>query len=327
MTNYISNQRVVQMGEGTAWETNVAPTIELSGIDSVTISPSIQTEIVRSYRGGIMPGRDFIEPRHEVDGCSIGGFAIYEQIPYWINLLQFAAEGTTRTWVAPTTAQLDPDLTTLVVGHAGATYGITSPVAKNLSFSWNWGEPLKWSMDLMGYNVVDDAFAALAETATASLTYITACQATTYIDIVTKLGDTEATNVMSGNININPNRKYLRRSGSCYPAGVYDSPYWDVTGNLILEADDTSIALADAVAAGGTRRMIRVAFASGGLSLTFDIAALLRVPSLLQDEDGLEVIDLQWELIEEGDFTSVPTGEMDGTFEITSVTTDADLWA
>ena len=327
MTNYISGQKVVQLGEGTAWATNVAPTLEMSGIDSLTLAPSIQNQVVRAFRGGIVPGRDVITPRHEVDGSSIGGFVIYEQIPYWINMLQFATEGLTRTWSAPTTAQVDPDLTQLVVGHAGATYGVTSATAKDMTFSWKWGEPLRFNMNLMGYAVTDDALAVLNETASASLTYALASECVTNIDVVTALGDTPATNVMGGTININPNRQYLKRSSSLYPAGVFDAPYWDVTGSLILEADATSIALADAVVAGASRRVFSIVFTNAAQTLTFNISALIKVPSLFTADGELETIDLQWDMIEEGDFTNDPTGEIDGTFQMISVTADADLWA
>ena len=133
----IKNQRMVQMGEETTWGTDVAPTVELSGIDpdAIQISPSIVTEIVRGARGGIVPGRDTITVRHEVQGCSIGGWVIYEQIPYWLNLLHFATEGVTRSYAAPTSAQVTPDLATLVFGLGDLVYNITSVRAASMTFT------------------------------------------------------------------------------------------------------------------------------------------------------------------------------------------------
>jgi hypothetical protein len=334
VTNYISNQKQIQMGEETTWGTNVAATVELSGIDSLVLSPSIVTEVVRAHRGGIVPGRDTVTARHEVQGCSIGGYVIYEQIPYWLNGLHFATEGTTRAYAAPTTAQVTPDLATLIVGYGDAVYNITSWVAGTTTFTWNWGEPLRFNIDLMGHSLETDAFDALDEAAATALTYATACQCTAYIDPISggTMGATAMTNVMGGTISINPQRKYLKRVGSCYPAGVYDAPYWDVTGTLIMEADATSIAFADAIVAGATTKQIRIKFTNGlaagdERSLTFDIAGIARVPSLMTDSDELMTVELQWEPIEQGDWTTVAGGDLDGYFKISSVCNDADLWA
>lgn len=332
MTNYIANQKKVQIGEGGAWGTDAAPTIELSGIDTTAIAPSIINEIVRAQRGGLVPGRDTVTPRHEVQGCSIGGYVIYEQIPYFLNMLSAAAEGTTRTYVAPTTAQVTPDLQTLVFGHEGAVYNVTSPVAGGMTFTFNWGEALKFNVDLMGSHIEGDTYEALNETAATSLTYATACQCTVYIDAIGgTMGNTAMTNVMSGTININPNRKYLKRVGSCMPAGTFDSPYWDITGSIVMEADATSIGFADTIVGAATSKQIRVKFTNGGIgaaerSLTFDIAALVSVPSLLTDADGLMTVELNFEPIEQGDWTTPGGGDLDGYFKIVSVTNTADLY-
>ena len=332
MTNYITNQKQVQIGEETTWGTDVAPTIELSGIDSISISPSIVTEVIRAHRGGLVPGRDTLTTRHEVQGTSIGGYVIYEQIPYFLNMLSAAAEGTTRAYAAPTTAQVTPDLQTLVFGYGNAVYNVTSAVAGQMAFTWNWGEPLKFNVDLMGHSVESDAFAALSETAAASLTYATACQCTVYIDALSgTLGATAMTEVMGGTITINPNRKYLRRVGSCFPSGTYDAPYWDTTATLILEADGTSIAFANAIVAGATTKLVRVKFTNGlalgdERSLTFDFAAVVRVPQLMTESEELMTVELQLEPIEEGDWTTPGAGDLDGYFEVTSVGGAADLY-
>jgi len=332
MANYITNQKQVQIGEGGAWGVDVDPSVELSGIDSVTLAPSIISELVRAHRGGIVPGRDTITTRHEVQGCSIGGFVIYEQIPYFLNMLDAAAEATTRTYNGPALAQAVPDLQTLVVGHAGAIYNIASPRAGGMTFTWNWGEALKFNMDLMGHSVEDDAFIALDETATASLTYALASQCTVSIDALAGgLGGTAMTNVMGGTLSINTNRKYLRRVGSLFPAGTYDSPYWDITGTIIMEADATSIAFVDALIAAPSTKLIRIKFTNSGAgvlerSLTLDTASIVSAPALFSESDELETVQLQFAPIEEGDFTLAPGGDLDGYFRATSVTNTADLY-
>jgi hypothetical protein len=307
----IKGQRLVQIGAESQWGTDVAPTVMLAGIDpdAISIAPSIVTERVISARGVIGPGRDTISPRHEVSGSSIGGHVIYEQIPYWLEMLHTdaAASGSgpyTYEYAAPYAAQVTPRLQTLVMGVGDAVYNVTSACAASMSFEWTWGQALTFSTDLMGHSVEADAHATLTEPTAANLTYALSSQCLLYIDAITgTVGATPAAQVLGGSININCNRKYRRRAGSLFPAGVYDAPHWDITGTLILEEDSTTAAIADAIIAGATSQLIRVRFTNGGLttaerSLTFDIAGLCRVPSLSTDSDDLATIELQFESIE-----------------------------
>jgi hypothetical protein len=339
MTNIIG-QMAVQIGdEAAGWGNNSAPTLELSGImpDRTTIAPSIVSEVVRAARGGIVPGRDTINVRHLVEGGNaIGGYVIYEQIPYFLEMLaEVSPTGSgpyTYTYAAPTSAQVVPHPQTLVVGYGDAVYGVTSACASELRFEWSFGQPLMFTANLMGYNVVPDAFAALDETAAASLTYALASQCTVYIDAIDgTLGSTAFSEVNSGSITITPNRKYKRRSGSLYPAGVYDSPYWDARFELVLEETSTSAGFADAVAAGATTKLVRIKFTNGGAttaerSLTFDFASILRVPSLLDNDDDMTVYRVQGEPVEEGDWTDAGAGEIDGYFEVAGVNNTSALY-
>ncbi|MBD3354317.1 MAG: hypothetical protein GF364_22735 [Candidatus Lokiarchaeota archaeon] len=335
----IAGQRQVQIGdEASGWGNNAAPTVELSGIDpsSISIPPSIVTQIVRAARGGIVPGRDTIDVRHEVSGVSLGGHVIYEQIPYFLEMLdEVSPTGSgpyTYPYVSPLASQVTPRPQTLVMGVGNAVFGITSACAASMSFEWSWGEPLMWNAELMGYDVVADAFAALDEAASSSLTYAIASQCTVYIDALAgTLGSTAFSKVLSGNLEINCNRQYLRRSGSLYPAGVYDSPYWDITGTLVLEEDATSAGYADAIIAGATSKLLRIKFTNGEAaaderSLTFDIAALVHVEDLMTDDNDLSTVELSFEPIEEGDWTSAGSGEIDGYFEVAAVNNTSSLY-
>jgi hypothetical protein len=330
----IKGQRLAQIGEGGAWGVDAAPTIELSGMDpdSFNVPPSIVTETIRAARGGIVPGRDIIVPRHEVSGVSIGGWVIYEQIPYFLNMLSAAAEAASRVYAAPTSAQVTPDLQTLVMGVDNLVYNIASPCIASITFDFAWGEPLKWSADLMGHSIEADAFAALDEVAAASLSYALCSQGAVYIDALAgTLGATAFGCPLSGSITVNCNRKYKRCVGSLYPSGVYDSPYWDVTGTLVLEETATSAGFVDAIVAGATTRLIRIDFDNGAAAganrgLMFDLAAQLHVSNIFTDSDDLSTVELTFEPIEEGDWTTPAAGEIDGYFEITSDSGVADLY-
>ena len=326
----ITNQREVQIGDqAVAWATIAAPTVQLSGIEpnGISISPSVVTEIVQRAAGSIGPGRDTVDVRHEVQGTSVSGAVIYEQIAYWLDMLDEVTPAGigpyTYTYDGPTADQAVPHPQTLVMGVGEAVYGIVGACASSMTFTWNAGEPLMFSVDLMGHSLVGDTLAALSETVTGSLTYALAGHATFAIDAwAGTFGDTASAIIHSGSIAINCNRRYNRKSGSLYPTGVFDSPSWNITGNLVLEEIAASGTIADAVIAGATRRLLRVDFDNGGAAaaqraLQFDIAALCRVPSLMTDDDGMSTINLEFESVEEAD---------GGYFQIVSTSSTVTLY-
>ena len=327
----IVNQREVQIGDqAVAWATVAAPTVMLSGIDptGISISPSVVTEIIQRAAGSIGPGRDTVDVRHEVSGISVTGPVIYEQIAYWLDMLDEVTPAGigpyTYTYAAPTTEQAVPRPQTLVMGVGDAVYGIVGACASSITFEWSAGQLLTYTVDLMGHSLVVDELAALSETVTGSLTYALAGHATFAIDAWGgTMGDTASAIVHSGSITINCNRRYNRKSGSLYPTGVYDSPSWNITGNLVLEETAASAGIADAVVAGASSRLIRVDFDNGGAAaaqraLQFDIAALIRVPELMTDDDGMSTINLEFESREEAD---------GGYFDMISTSSTAVLYA
>jgi len=311
----IANQREVQIGnQAVNWSTIAAPTIQLVGVDpaSITVSPSIVTEIVQRAAGSIGPGRDTISPRHEVTGCSFGGMVVYEQIPYILEMLHSDAAPTgagpyVYEYVAPTTAQVVPRSQTLTMGVGDAVFGIVGACASSITFEWAWGQPVTYSVELMGHSLVADTLEVLTEPLTGVCTYALASQGLFYVDALGgTMGATAVTNVHSGNLTINLNRKYNRKAGSLYPTGVYDHPSWNATGSIVFEEDAASAGYADAILAGATAKLLRVFFTNGGAvaalrSLRFDITALCRVPSLITDDDGMSTIQMDFESIEAAD--------------------------
>jgi len=338
MAIVLDKQKVVQIGDETTWGTAVAPTIELSGITGVTVKKSIVSEIVQALRGGIVPGRDQLVLKHEVDGCSIEGYVIYEQIAYFLDMLDEvtpAGSGPyTYTYAGPTTAQPTPHPQTLVIGQTNMIYGITGALAKSITFSWNAGEGVKFSLELMGHSVAADTLAALDETASTGLTYALPSHLTVSVDVLAgTIGGTDIDEAMSGSITIEPQRKYYRRAGSLYPTGTYDD-FWNVTGELVFENSATTAAYVTSVVGAATSKLIQLDFDNGGTTtaqraLVFQMASEVDISSSIvgDDDDGASVIKLSFKPIEEGDWTTPATGELDGYFGMVSTSSTAVLYA
>ena len=332
MTN-IARQRKVQIGDQAAgWGTIAAPTVQLSGIDpeSISIPHSMVTELVAAARGLIGPGRDDIEIAHRVEGVGLGGHVIYEQIPFFLSFLDevtpAGAGPTTYTFTAPTTAQVVPHPQTLVMGVGDLVFGVCAACASEMTFEWDAGQALTFSMGIMGRNVEPDAFAALSETAAADLTYALASHCTVYIDAIDgTLGATAFSECLSGSITVSCNRQYNEPVGSLYPSGVYDSPSWDFTGTLVLEETATSAGYADAIAAGAEARLLRIDFDDGGAgadnrALQFNMAAKINVTDMMTDDNGMSTVELAFSSIEEWG------GEIDGIGNIVATNDDAALY-
>ena len=334
----LDKQKYVQIAdEAVAWGTAGVPTQELSGITDISFKKSIVTNIIGdAQRGGIVPGRDTIAPRHEVDGCSIAGHVIYEQIPWLLQGLdEIAVAGVgpyTYTFAGPTTAQPVPRPQTLVSGPTNDVQGLTGMCIKSITISWNWGEGVTFSADLMGHNVESDTFAALDETAAASLTYALASHLTVYVDAIDgTMGDTTIEETQSGSITIDCQRKYIKRTGDLYPTGIYDD-FWNVTGEIVIENTAESGGFVDAVVAGATTKQIELDFDNGGAgaaerSLLLQFASEITFEELWSDSDGMSVVKMTFKPIEHGDWTTVAGGDLDGYFAMVSTSSTQTLYA
>ena len=307
--------------------TAAAPTMQLSGIRSVTMPPSLVTEIVaETQRGGIVPGRDAVDLRHEVQGINVEGHLIYEQFMHFLDMLDAATPvGTgpyTYHYAAPTLAQPSPREQTFVFGAKNSAYCVVGARAATLDINFEWGQYVTFAAGLMGHSVKASALAALDEDD--ALTYATGSHVHVYVDDFDGTIGTNEYCARRGNIAINTQRQYERCMGSIYPTGTYDAPYWDISGVLTIEQDEISAGWVDALIAAGTKKLLRIEITNGetGIderSLTMDIPALIRVDNLFTDVDGLVMVDLAFQAIEEGDWTDAGAGEVDGYFSASLV--------
>ena len=301
----------VQIGDQAAWGAADAPTVYLAGIESVSMPNSLVTERQQLLRGIMGTGKNIVAPRYEARGITITGQLIYEQIMYYLDGLAEdavpvgGAAPYTYTYDGPTTTWVTPRYQTLVCGNSLAIYGLTSAVLESLSFSWQWGEIVQMTSTWMGSSVDDDTLAALTEPTDANTTEATGCHALLYIDAVADTyGDTQVVEMLSGTLDITPNREFLRYAGTCYPSGVYDKSGWDVTGALSIQLTAAMATLADLVVGAITRRKIRIQFTNavvgaGQRELLVDIYAEVLVEELFTDNDDLVTADLSFRAVQD----------------------------
>jgi hypothetical protein len=298
------------LGNQANWGTAVAGSIYLAGIDAVSFPNSLVTERQQLLRGIDGPGKNIVAPRFEARGITLTGQAIYEQMMYYLDGLAVDAVPVgvgpyVYSYPGPTTTAAVPRYQTLIAGYADGIYRLNAAVIEGLSLSWQWGEIAQMTSTWMGYAVEDGALAALTEPTDALTTEATGCHVLAYVDAWGGvLGATVLNTMLSGSIDITPNREFKRFTGACYPAGVYDKNGWDVSGTLSFMQDATSAALMDAVILAPVRRLLRIELTNGGAgvaerSLIFDVRAELTIDELYTDNDDLVTADIGFRAIQD----------------------------
>ncbi len=307
----VINQRVAQLGTAAVWGTSTAPTVELAGITALSMPPSIVTEANPDILSGVLgPARHIVKTRHESHGVTVGGQLILEQEMYFFDGADQATPGGagpyTYTYTGPTTAAATPRLQTLVGGAANGVWGLNSAVLETYGLSWRWGEIVEMTSTWLGYEVEDDALAALTEATDANTTEATACMVNTYIDAYGgAYGATAMTKTLSATMDLDLTRQYLPYVGSCNPGGVFDARGWIASGNVSLQQDATSAAFADAAVGDVLRKKIRFDITNGGAttaerSLEIDMYVELTIEELFSDADGLLTLDFSYETRRDG---------------------------
>lgn len=321
----VPQQRKLQIGTETVWNTAVAPTVQLAGNLDVACPPSMLYEIQRQMRGVVSPGRDAIVIAHRAEGITANGVMTYEQLPYWLDMADEAtpagADPYTYDYNAWTLAAATPRKQTLVFGVGDGIWGLTSAALAGFTITWKWGETAKISYQLMGGQVAADTFASLTEPTDAATTEVLGSHATAYIDAFDgTIGSTAMTKCLNGEINVVIPLQFLMYTGSIYPAGVFASDAWQITGRLTVQQDATSAGYVAAAIGAVTKKLLRTDF-NNTLSTTaergylIDMPVTLKIDDLMTDDDNLVTSDLTFESIEEGDLTYAGSGEVDGYYK------------
>lgn len=299
---FIPDLAEIQIGKESTWGTGVTPTAKLMSIETCKIRPITQM-MIHSSLGSLGPSG--AASVLKIDGeASIGGEAVYEDLPYWLDSLFGEATPTGSDpyvygYAAPLTTEPTPRIMTLVQGdNAGNyVYGLEGALVNKLVISGKSGEAIKWSADLIGENGVPDSLAALSDR---TVNGIMAAHMDLYIDAWGgTIGSTQITTTFfSFELTLNAARATYHGIGSVQPKGYREAKYTG-TLKLSLEMDSTSQGYLDAIIAGSAawQRQVRLSAANGAnLGLDLDFAGTaIKAPELFTDQDGVVTVDLELE--------------------------------
>jgi len=308
MTNILDLFEVRIGKEGTAtsdWGTAVAQTHKVMGITDFSITPLVESVIVKDRRGSLAPGYDATFVRKSATG-TLTGILNYEYLPHWLDSLMGVATPTVDTeytyaYTAPLGTAPTAQPFTMAYGNDDDVETVKSllgAVASSLTIRGSGSSPIEYVVNFIGKSVDTDTFDSAAE-ADSTVTIAKTCDLQLWIDPSSDAaGTTEIlTSWMDFELSINTNRNiyyYLNQDS----AGNWREARWDTSLRLGLEINSTTSALVDAVLATTStvfERVIRIKASNGLNFITFDFnGATEEAPQLYVDKDGVVSMDLMF---------------------------------
>lgn len=293
----------VQVGEQVDFDTVIAPTAKLMGVETFEITPIVESEHIPEMRGDLTPAYQSVVNRSNAE-WSLEGTALFEDLPYILdNLLGEAAPTGTgpyeRVYVGAG-AKPVPKILTMVKGSEEGVYGIVGGLATSLELSFEANQKVTYTAGGFGKQLLEDTLTTLADRTTG---IIHGNQLAIAIDgFGNAAGTTPYPGVkFSGTLSIDIARAIKEGLGSLNPVG-WKQPKSDPGSNQLtvsLEFDQTSGYSKDffdeliAVTHTPFQKVIQLLFTlDANNSLGIDFAGFSEAaPTLFTDSDGIATLE------------------------------------
>jgi hypothetical protein len=290
----------IQEGKETTRGTAVTPTVKRMDIETLDITPVVESVAHKSQRASLAPAYETDLAKVECEVSQEGEMTV-EDAAYELDALfsEAAPSGSgpyTRTYSAPLGTESTPRIKTIVKGQGANTYKAAGLLMDEFTLSFAANEPLKYSAHYMGHGASGGSLAALADR---SVTYFMAQHVQLYIDAwggtigSTLFNDTW----FSGELTVKTNRKNHFGIGSLNPKGGRERA-WETSLKLTLEFAAASKTYFDDIIAASAvfEKQIRIKATRGTGVLQFDFAGFTpKASEWAKDEDGIVTVELEFE--------------------------------
>lgn len=294
-----------QVGLESTWGTNVTTTAKLMGVTNLSLKPAVETAIHQDRRASFQPGH-LTNTRTVTATGTLDALLLYEDVAYWLDSLLGTATPSgggpyVRDYAMPDSSAPSPKLQTLSYGETGAVETLISALAQKATFKFPRTGELTYSLDLLGYKVIDTA--SLAALSDRSVNVAMASDCSLYIDTwAGTIGTTEITSTAwSAEVVVDTKRDVKFKPGSMMPYG-YRHRRFDASLKLRMEANATTLALQTAVlaqTAGATvQKQIRLK-ATRDLTTSLKLfqvdfaGTFLNASEIFPDDDGLGMVEFE----------------------------------
>jgi len=291
---------VVQIGKEVSWGTGVTPTIKLAGVSDANISPTVETRVIATTRGGYGPGSAAAITNVE-SAASCTQEALYEDIIYWLENMFGAATPSgagpyTRTYTAPAGTAPTPVAWTFVYGDASmGAYRVPGSLVTAFTLKGKVGDPVEMSVELAGTSTAATTTAALSDRTVNPL--MMHHVAGFYIDTwAGTIGTTSVPSTLYGfELKAELPRPMRRYAGSTV-ATTYNQRKWSGTLRVDMDYNTSSKNLYDSIvgASATVQRQIRLKFSdTASRDVQIDFAGVVvDAPKAFDDDDGVTTLPM-----------------------------------
>jgi len=305
----------IQSGKETTFGTPVTDTVKHMDIPEggFSVEPIVESKVLRTQRGNLTSGYNAALMKTGAKWKISGGFATYEDINYWVEMLFGVATPSgggpyVRAGTSPGTTIVTPRMQTFYYGDAtGGIYKMTSAVASKLTLKYTANEEVTFDIEGFGKTVASGAsFAALSDR---TVTPIIGNDLLLYIDAFGgTIGSTAiASTFYSAELEIDTQRSEKFYLGGVAP-GAYKQPDWRAKLTMHLEYNATSAAYLNAqLAPVALQKLVRLKATTGASAIhQMDFAGTMtKAPSIFTDEDGVASVDFELEDTYESTFAAI----------------------
>ena len=289
-----------QLGTQTVFQTAVAPTAKLMGVEDGEIQALVGTSAVPEQRNSLAPAFNATVDSVTGEG-TLSGAANFEQIGYLLDSLLGQATpgvgpGYTRAYTAPLGTKPSPRILTLTKGSSLDARALKGGIVNELTLTAETNARVGYESKLIGHSVETDTLAALSDTA---VNYIHSNQVALKFDTwAGTMGGTALTpTAYKMELGLNFNKMVQMGLGSVNPLG-HKHKKGEVGSNqlkLAMELDTTSAGYYNSIITATTdpfRAQIQATFTSGSLIFVVQYAGYAaEAPKYVEDTDGVATLE------------------------------------
>ncbi len=291
--------RTIQLGRETTWGTAVAATAKLMAVSDATITPVDETLMVKEI-SSLAPSLRAVQAEQSGKG-KIKATLSYEDALFYLHgvfgQVTPTGGGPSYTWsyAAPLASTPTAQSYTVEFYSGTAAYQMSGTLFSKVTFKCQAGGVWQVDADLIGKTVSIVSPASLADR---SVNIVRAADTTIYLDAWSgTIGATEMEATLISAELVIDSHKHLKAflSGSLNPVAFGNDRY-DGVLKMTLEFNSNAKSLVDALLTPAlVQRQIRLAAASGSLSMTLDFAGTLsNGVELFSDRDGNVTVETTW---------------------------------
>ena len=288
-----------------AFGTQAAVTAKWGGVTEASITPVIESEIIKELKGSMQPGFNTII-KSKSGEAKIDGVMDYAGIVYALDgLFGAAVPGAVdtdacydRTYAAPTIAAVSPQRYTILYGDSDNYYTLFGGTVSKFGLKGESGGPIEYSLEFVGKGVSATGYLSDVADSDRAANIAMGCHCSLWIDPGSDaVGTTPiTTTAFSFDLSVDPKRALKYHLGACTPDSTFDTA-WEGELKLVLELTSAMKTIVDTLISpsANVKKNVKISMQHPVSLETFYFTfggVVLEAPEMFTDQDGVVTIEL-----------------------------------